>query len=271
MALASANFYTGRYEGMCPQFDLAFSLEEAPTFVRGSSRKPAMTAKTLKDDNWTVPISDKTVCIVGPSQLQNSLMAASLSQATEAKCLAVESLEKVPTRDDGDENKGCLILWDCLGKDCESCLFGCDLISKQGFACSLLALFNVSVTLGVEEAAIPYGVQGFFYEQDSMQTFEKGIRAIFQGELWIPRKILAEYMKKNTSKSQARKKQKNDANLTSREREILLLLASGAKNADIAKKLYVSPHTVRTHLHNIYRKIDVPDRFQAILWAAENL
>jgi DNA-binding NarL/FixJ family response regulator len=104
-----------------------------------------------------------------------------------------------------------------------------------------------------------------------MQTFEKGVRAIFQGELWIPRKILAEYMKKNTSKSQVRKMKNNDANLTSREREILLLLASGAKNADIAKKLYVSPHTVRTHLHNIYRKIDVPDRFQAILWAAENL
>jgi DNA-binding NarL/FixJ family response regulator len=104
-----------------------------------------------------------------------------------------------------------------------------------------------------------------------MQTFEKGVRAIFQGELWVPRKILAEYMKKHTSKSQVRKMKNNDANLTSREREILLLPASGAKNSDIAKKLYVSPHTVRTHLHNIYRKIDVPDRFQAILWAAENL
>ena len=38
MALASANFHTGRfYGGMCPQFSLAFSLEEAPTFGRGSS------------------------------------------------------------------------------------------------------------------------------------------------------------------------------------------------------------------------------------------
>ena len=104
-----------------------------------------------------------------------------------------------------------------------------------------------------------------------METFKKGSRAIFQGELWIPRKILANYMKNNTSKTQVRKMKKNDANLTPREREVLLLLASGARNADIAKKLYVSPHTVRTHLHNIYRKINVPDRLQAILWAAENL
>jgi hypothetical protein len=38
MALASADFHTGRYYGsMCPQFNLAFSLEEAPTFGRGSS------------------------------------------------------------------------------------------------------------------------------------------------------------------------------------------------------------------------------------------
>ena len=230
-----------------------------------------MTAKTLRHNNWTAPISDKTIYIVGPGQLQNSLMASSLSQATGAKCLVVESLERVPRKDDGDGNNRCLVLWDCLGKSLEGCLLGCSLIEKEGFNHILLALFNVSETLGVEEIAIPYVVQGFFYEQDSMKTFEKGIRAIFQGELWIPRKILAEYMKKNTSKSQARKMKKSDANLTSREREILLLLASGAKNADIAKKLYVSPHTVRTHLHNVYRKIDVPDRFQAILWAAENL
>jgi hypothetical protein len=37
MALASANLHTGRYGGMCSQFILAFSLEEAPTFGRGSS------------------------------------------------------------------------------------------------------------------------------------------------------------------------------------------------------------------------------------------
>jgi len=104
-----------------------------------------------------------------------------------------------------------------------------------------------------------------------MENFEKGIRAIFQGELWIPRKILANYMKNNANKGQVRKMRKNDGNLTPKEREVLLLLASGARNADIAKKLYVSPHTIRTHLHNIYRKINVPDRFQAILWAAKNL
>jgi DNA-binding CsgD family transcriptional regulator len=254
----------------CSQFNLAFSLEETPTFGRGSSRKPAMTAKTLRDHNWAVPISDKTIYIVGPGHFQNSLMASSLSQATGAKCVAVECLGSVPSQDDDNRDNRCLILWDCLGK-VQSCLLGCDLIVKEGFAHSLLALFNVSETLHVEEAAIPYGVKGFFYEQDSMQTFEKGVRAIFQGELWIPRKILAEYMKKNTSKSQARKMKKSDANLTSREREILLLLTSGAKNADIAKKLYVSPHTVRTHLHNVYRKTGVSDRFQAILWAAENL
>jgi len=230
-----------------------------------------MTA-TLRDDNWAVPINDKTVYILGPGQLQNSLMASFLSQATGAECLAVESMEKVPNQDKGDGDNKYLVLLDCLGKGCESCLLDCgDLIGEESFSYILLALFNVSETLGVEEQAISYGVQGFFYEQDSMKALEKGIRAIFQGEVWIPRKILADYMKKNTSKKQIRNMRKNDTNLTHREREVLLLLSSGAKNADIAKKLYVSPHTVRTHLHNAYRKINVPDRFQAILWAAENL
>ena len=93
-----------------------------------------MTAKTLRDDNWTRPINDKTVYIVGPGQLQNSLMASSLNQAIEAECLAVESLEKVSSQDDGDGNQKYLALLDCLGKDCESCLLDCgDLTGEKAF------------------------------------------------------------------------------------------------------------------------------------------
>lgn len=59
--------------------------------------------------------------------------------------------------------------------------------------------------------------------------------------------------------------------LTRREREILDLIASGFSNQQIADELFISPHTVKTHLHNIFKKINVKRRLQAALWAAENL
>jgi DNA-binding CsgD family transcriptional regulator len=59
--------------------------------------------------------------------------------------------------------------------------------------------------------------------------------------------------------------------LTPREIEILSLVAIGAKNEEIAEKLFISSNTVKTHIYNIFKKIDVPNRLQAALWAAKNL
>ncbi len=59
--------------------------------------------------------------------------------------------------------------------------------------------------------------------------------------------------------------------LTPRQIEILALVAVGATNEQIADKLCISPQTVKSHLYNIFKKINVPNRVQAALWAAKNL
>jgi Response regulator containing a CheY-like receiver domain and an HTH DNA-binding domain len=52
--------------------------------------------------------------------------------------------------------------------------------------------------------------------------------------------------------------------ITDREREIILKVAQGKSNADIAGELFISLATVKTHLHNIYRKIDVDSRYDLL-------
>lgn len=61
-----------------------------------------------------------------------------------------------------------------------------------------------------------------------------------------------------------------DLPLTSREREILLLVAAGATNGDVARKLWVTEQTVKFHLRNIYRKLDVANRTEASHFAHVN-
>lgn len=82
---------------------------------------------------------------------------------------------------------------------------------------------------------------------------------------------LAQRLAELYKQSQKKNEKRGSDLLTNREMEIITWLVSGRSNEEIAESLNISPHTVRTHLSNIYSKIKVENRFQAALWAAENI
>ncbi|EJB8350922.1 LuxR family transcriptional regulator VpsT [Vibrio cholerae] len=111
---------------------------------------------------------------------------------------------------------------------------------------------------------------GVFYIDDDIDTLIKGMSKILQDEMWLTRKLAQEYILHYRAGNSVVTSQMY-AKLTKREQQIIKLLGSGASNIEIADKLFVSENTVKTHLHNVFKKINAKNRLQALIWAKNNI
>ncbi len=132
------------------------------------------------------------------------------------------------------------------------------------------AFFNAESSSRLEKLVAPPDIRGIFYKDSNFDHFAKGVLAIFNGELWFPRNVIARYLINQAPGNEKFIKKEHDI-LTNREMEILNLLSTGAKNTDIAEQLCLSVHTIKTHIYHIYKKLDVSNRTQAVNWATNNL
>jgi LuxR family transcriptional regulator of csgAB operon len=208
------------------------------------------------------------VYIVGPRTFQNSMMVFYLQGNLGLNCFSHTALTRIP-RDAGRESlPPKLVLYDCLFQDREAIS---RLLPETRGICSesRLALFNVAEGIEIESEALGNGVRGFFYENDPAESLLKGIRAMFEGELWLSRKMMSQCLL--TQSVSLPHRDSVSSLLTERERVIMVMVAKGAKNENIAEKFCISTHTVKTHVYNIFKKIKVTNRLQAALWAAKNL
>ncbi|MBW2608785.1 MAG: hypothetical protein JRC68_00370 [Deltaproteobacteria bacterium] len=195
------------------------------------------------------------------------MIALILEKETGADCSCKEDIRDIPSPDNEDADKERLILLDCLGKDLKGILASLEPDDTEILPRSFVALLNVIPYQGIEENTAGHGVRGVFYEGDRLKQFLKGVIYIFKGELWLSREIMTKFVLNNKEILSPKVKDI----LTHREVEILSLIAVGAKNEEIAEKLFVSTNTVKTHIYNIFKKINVTNRLQAALWAAKNL
>ena len=113
------------------------------------------------------------------------------------------------------------------------------------------------------------GAKGCLSKDVSISDLTKAIQAVHKGELWIERKLMARFFEGEAiadSGRESRARRSKEA-LTPREKEILGILTSGKTNKEIAKALFISEKTVKTHLNSIFRKLKVTRRLQAIIYA----
>lgn len=138
---------------------------------------------------------------------------------------------------------------------------------------TFMALFNVQnkKSADMEEDLINAGFRGIFYGDIPFRHLLRGIRSILDNQLWFSREAMSNYLLGRAQQEDAKQEDTRGEELSPRETEILLMLASGASNQDIADKLFLSLNTIKSHIYNIYKKIDVSNRLQASLWAAKHL
>jgi len=117
-------------------------------------------------------------------------------------------------------------------------------------------------------AAMRAGAKGYVLKGADQEEILKVIRAVAAGEAHFGPEIARRLMGFFSAPRPAAPSEAFPE-LTAREREVLDLIARGRNNQEISKHLYVSPKTIRNHISNIFTKLQVADRAQAIVRARE--
>lgn len=115
--------------------------------------------------------------------------------------------------------------------------------------------------------AIEIGVDGYILKDSQSAELKKAIQAVLEGENYIQPSLIPALNNQLVN----RDIEKDKINLlTNRELEVLIQVANGMFNKEIATNLNISERTVKNHISNIFKKIDVSDRTQAAVFAIKN-
>jgi DNA-binding NarL/FixJ family response regulator len=113
--------------------------------------------------------------------------------------------------------------------------------------------------------AVRLGVRGLVLKELAAKLIVQCIRRVHAGELWLEKQSVSSALE-NLVHGQAGRMEAAQV-LTAKEITVIKHVALGLQNAEVAKQLFISEGTVKTHLHNIYEKLGLNGRVQLTLYA----
>ena len=132
-------------------------------------------------------------------------------------------------------------------------------------------ILTAQISLGESVKATRDGARGIVLKHAASEFLIKGVRKVFEGELWADSSTMTQVVESLSRKFRVdRSPEKSRKELSERETEVVALVASGHRNKEIAAKLFISEQTVKTHLSNIFQKLEVNDRLELALYAMRN-
>src|ERR1700761_5086339 len=142
---------------------------------------------------------------------------------------------------------------------------------------SKVILFSSSENKEEFVEAMKIGCRGIISKSATISLIEKSIQKVHAGEIWLDSHTTAAVIRQFSSPSDFPavhasngKATRERAQLSQREREIIILIAQGYKNKEIAEKMFITEQTVKNHLHNVFDKLGVSDRLELALYAIHN-
>ncbi len=222
-------------------------------------------------------VQDWVAYIVGRQNTQRGLLASFMEREFGFFCQVAESGDDLPSSEFVGYRQ-LLLLRDCYGEDAVSILayldhFGDRLLVNDKI---YMALVGLGPDLDIEAEMFRRGVRGVVNDDASPDLLIRFIQAVVAGELWFPRQLVSRCILESRGLTADDTENLSPtsilpATLTVREREVLMEIGMGSTNDQISDHLCISQHTVKSHVYRIFRKINVPNRLQAALWASKYL
>lgn len=139
-------------------------------------------------------------------------------------------------------------------------------IKEQKMLCKVIMLTRHN-EIDYLMKALEIGCDGYILKESSFDTLKKAIFKVYSGNKYIEPNMMPLLNANMQEKSTVKKK---ISELTRREIDVLKMIASGSFNKEIASTLNISERTVKNHVSNIFKKIEVSDRTQAAVFAIKN-
>ncbi|WP_055564986.1 response regulator [Streptomyces atriruber] len=150
-----------------------------------------------------------------------------------------------------------------------------EIIASEGDAdgCKVLVLTTFDLDEYVYQA-LRAGASGFLLKDASARQLADGVRVVASGEALlaptVTRRLITEFSKlAETPRLSSTVQAQQYGELTERETEVLVLIAQGLSNAEIASRLVVAESTIKTHVSRVLVKLGLRDRTQAAVFAYE--
>ncbi len=214
-----------------------------------------------------VVLEDQTLFRDGIARLISEQADLEVVGATDSLAVAVDNIRKV--RPDI-----ALMGWPASSPNCQK-IFA--VIQEAKAPTRVIMLVTDDLKEDFVEA-VRQGCCGIVPKQTSTELLLKSIRKVHAGEFWLDRMTTANVIRRlaarkssgggNTAARQGLRE--HAAALSVREMEIVILVARGFKNKEMAERMFISEQTVKNHLHNIFDKVGVSDRLELALYAIHN-
>jgi DNA-binding NarL/FixJ family response regulator len=144
-----------------------------------------------------------------------------------------------------------------------------EIISREAPATRVIILTTFERDQYVFDA-LRAGASGFLLKRTPPEDLIAAVRVVAAGESLLSPSVTRRLIQAFVQTPMAPRPSPELDSLTAREREVLVALASGASNAELARRLFVSEETIRTHVKRVLQKLALRDRAQAIVFAYES-